>query len=391
MENNTRKLKGKKIKERLYRIIAMFFVITTVLLGVASGVKPDVKYSEEENRMLAEMPEFTKENILNKKVMNGLESYTSDQFILRDFWIKMKVQFDLLLGKREFNGVYLGKDEHLMQVPTAPDMKNVNANLKAMSQFAKRHPEVTMNALIAPNAAYVLKDWLPKGAPVRDQGKDLAYIQKHLPKSMGVIDVTKTLQQHAKEGMYYKTDHHWTTKAALYSFQKAAPQMGIEKPLEHYTKYLVTDSFSGTLASKSGYHKTEDQIEVYAPEGTEVQYLVNDTENREKRATVYDRKALRNKDKYEVFFGGNHAMVQITTANNTTKKLLVVKDSYANSFVPFLIPYYNEIVMVDPRYYYENIDTLINNKNITDVLFLYNMDTFLNDNSIEGVFKNEAE
>ena len=248
-----------------------------------------------------------------------------------------------------------------------------------------------MNALIAPNAAYVLKDWLPKGAPVRDQGKDLAYIQKHLPKSMGVIDVTKTLQQHAKEGMYYKTDHHWTTKAALYSFQKAAPQMGIEKPLEHYTKYLVTDSFSGTLASKSGYHKTEDQIEVYAPEGTEVQYLVNDTENREKRATVYDRKALRNKDKYEVFFGGNHAMVQITTANNTTKKLLVVKDSYANSFVPFLIPYYNEIVMVDPRYYYENIDTLINNKNITDVLFLYNMDTFLNDNSIEGVFKNEAE
>lgn len=391
MENNTRKLKGKKIKERLYRIIAMFFVITTVLLGVASGVKPDVKYSEEENRMLAEMPEFTKENILNKKVMNGLESYTSDQFILRDFWIKMKVQFDLLLGKREFNGVYLGKDEQLMQVPTAPDMKNVNANLKAMSQFAKRHPEVTMNALIAPNAAYVLKDWLPKGAPVRDQGKDLAYIQKHLPKSMGVIDVTKTLQQHAKEGMYYKTDHHWTTKAALYSFQKAAPQMGIEKPLEHYTKYLVTDSFSGTLASKSGYHKTEDQIEVYAPEGTEVQYLVNDTENREKRATVYDRKALRNKDKYEVFFGGNHAMVQITTANNTTKKLLVVKDSYANSFVPFLIPYYNEIVMVDPRYYYENIDTLINNKNITDVLFLYNMDTFLNDNSIEGVFKNEAE
>lgn len=391
MENNTRKLKGKRIKERLYRIIAMFFVITTVLLGVASGVKPDVKYSEEENRMLAEMPEFTKENILNKKVMNGLESYTSDQFILRDFWIKMKVQFDLLLGKREFNGVYLGKDEHLMQVPTAPDMKNVNANLKAMSQFAKRHPEVTMNALIAPNAAYVLKDWLPKGAPVRDQGKDLAYIQKHLPKSMGVIDVTKTLQQHAKEGMYYKTDHHWTTKAALYSFQKAAPQMGIEKPLEHYTKYLVTDSFSGTLASKSGYHKTEDQIEVYAPEGTEVQYLVNDTENREKRATVYDRKALRNKDKYEVFFGGNHAMVQITTANNTTKKLLVVKDSYANSFVPFLIPYYNEIVMVDPRYYYENIDTLINNKNITDVLFLYNMDTFLNDNSIEGVFKNEAE
>lgn len=391
MENNMKKRRTNRIRDRLYRILALFFVCIVLILAVASIIRPDVKYSEEENRILAEMPELTKESIMNKKFMNGLESYTSDQFILRDFWIKMKVQFDLLTGKREFNGVYLGKDKQLMQKPVDPDMKNVDDNLQAMASFANRHKEVTMNAMIVPNAAYVMKDRLPKGAPVRDQGKDMKYIRKHLPDQIGMIDVTKTLQQHAGEGMYYKTDHHWTSKAALHSFKVAAPQMGIENPIEHYTKYLVTDSFSGTLASKSGYHKTVDSIEVYAPEGTDVQYLVNDSENSERRPTLYEKKALSEKDKYQVFLGGNHAMVNISIANPTTRKLLIFKDSYANCFVPFLTPYYSEIIMVDPRYYYDNVDTLMKNKNVTDVLFLYNMDTFMNDNSINGVLGSDVE
>lgn len=385
MENNRRKQRKHKIREQLFKIMAVFFIIGILLLPIASLIKPDVKYSEEENRILSEFPELSKETIMNKKFMNGLESYTSDQFILRDFWIKMKVQTDLLMGKRELNGVYLGKDHYLMQIPSKPDMENVKANLDAINTFSTNHPEIQMNAMIVPNAVYVMKDYLPKGAPVRDQGQDLKEIQKQLVDTVGFIDVTKTLQQHVEEGMYYKTDHHWTSKASLYSFKAAAAQLGIENPIDHYTTYTVTDSFSGTLSSRSGYHKEEDQIEVYAPEGIEVQYLVRDSDQNEKRPTIYAKEALKEKDKYQVFFGGNHAMVEIATANNTTKRLLMFKDSYANSFVPFLLPYYSEIVMIDPRYYYDNIETVITNKNITDVLFLYNVDTFMTDNSIAGV------
>ena len=174
------------------------------------------------------------------------------------------------------------------------------------------------------------------------------------------------------------------------SFKAAAPQLGIEKPVSKYTTYTVTDSFSGTLASRSGYHKAEDVIEVYAPEGIELQYLVSDSDNGEKRPTVYDRNALKEKDKYQLFFGGNHAMVTISTTNDTTKKLVVFKDSYANCFVPFLLPYYNEIIMIDPRYYYDNVETLLKNKRVTDVLFLYNIDTFLADNSIAGVLGSDS-
>ena len=381
MENKTR-----KENRGLYQVIAILFVAGVLVLTASSILRPDVHFSEEENRVLAEVPRLSTETILNKKYMTGLESYTSDQFVMRDFWIKMKVRCDLLMGKRELNGVYLGKDKYLMQIPTQPDTQNVQTNLEAMNRFAQQHEGVQVNAMFIPNAVYVMKDYLPKGAPVRDQGKDLQNIQKQLSDKVQVIDVTKTLQQHAEEGMYYKTDHHWTSKAAFYSFKAAAPQLGIEQPVSKYTTYKVTDSFSGTLASRSGYHKVKDVIEVYAPEGIELQYLVSDSDNGEKRPTVYDRNALKEKDKYQLFFGGNHAMVTIST----TKKLVVFKDSYANCFVPFLLPYYNEIIMIDPRYYYDNVETLLKNKRVTDVLFLYNIDTFLADNSIAGVLGSDS-
>ena len=82
-------------------------------------------------------------------------------------------------------------------------------------------------------------------------------------------------------------------------------------------------------------------------------------------------------------------MVDIMTTNDKGRKLLIFKDSYANCFVPFLIPYYTEVVMIDPRYYYDNIQTMVVNKGITDVLFLYNMDTFLSDNSLADVLMGE--
>ncbi len=380
---------GRRRNRGLYRIMAFGFIGGVAILAIASILKPDTHFSEEENRILTEFPEFRKEKLVDKEYMDKLESYTSDQFILRDFWIKMKVQCDLILGKRELNGAYLGKEHYLMQIPSEPNWEQLEENLEGMNRFANRHEGMNINAMIVPNAVYVMRDYLPKGAPFQDQGKNMKKLQKKLSDKIGFIDVTKTLQQHVDEGMYYKTDHHWTSRAAFYSFKAAASQLGIENMVKDYTTYAVTDTFSGTLASRSGYHKTEDLIEVFAPEGVDLQYLVSDSDDGEKRPTVYDKEALKEKDKYQLFFGGNHARVDIVTTYNTTRKLVVFKDSYANCFVPFLLPYYSEIIMIDPRYYYENVETLIANKNITDVLFLYNMDTFMTDNSIAGVLGRE--
>lgn len=389
IEERRERHRWKLLSERLYKPMGWLIIGIVLLLNVAGMILPDRTFSEEENRVLAELPKLNGESIVNQDYMKGLESYTSDQFVLRDMWIRLKVQCDLLMGKREFNGVYLGKKKYLMQIPAEPDEKNVQENLDAINQFAARNSNQHISAMIVPNAAYVMQEDLPKGAPVRDQGKDMEKIKRQLAGRVECIDVTQTLQQHADETIYYKTDHHWTSKGAAYAFNAAAGQLKIEGAVTDYHIYTVTADFSGTLASRSGYHKTEDKIEVYEPEYVDFQYLVSDSDHEEKRPTVYDKSALDGKDKYQVFFGGNHATVDIETTIDTKRRLLVFKDSYANCFVPFLLPYYNEVIMVDPRYYYDNVQNLIDNKRITDVLFLYNMDTFLNDNSLADVLTGE--
>lgn len=389
MELKRGKERRRKENKNLNRGMAWCFAGMVLLLVAASIIQPDRKISDEENRVLTTFPKPGIENIKNKEYMTALEDYSSDQFILRDLWIRLKVRCDLLVGKREFNGVYLGKKKYLMQIPVGMDEKNTKENLEAMNRFRQKNSDLRMNALIVPNAAYIMKSYLPLGAPVRDQGEDMNYIKKQLSGGIGLIDITETLRKHVDEGIYYKTDHHWTSRGAAYGFNAAAKQLEIEGLVSDYKIYTVATDFSGTLASRSGYHKVKDTVEVYQPENVEYQYLVSDSDNEEKRPTIYDRKALEGKDKYQVFFGGNHAMVDIVTTNDNQRRLLVFKDSYANSFVPFLIPYYNEIIMIDARYYYENVNMLIENKGITDVLFLYNMDTFLNDNSLGDVLAGE--
>lgn len=384
-----RQQRKRKIRKWLCRTMAILFAGIVCVLAVVSLIKPDRKYSDEENRVLAGFPKLSAESLMDKDYMTGLEDYTSDQFVLRDLWIRLKVQADLLMGKREFNGVYLGKKKQLIQALANPDEENVKKNLEAINAFAAANEDANVNLMLVPNAAYVLEDYLPKGAPVRDQAKDLKSVQGMLSEDVGFINVTDTLKKHTDEGLYYKTDHHWTSRGAALGFEASAEALGIEHPLTDYDVYTVATDFSGTLASTSGYHKAKDTVEIYAPKDVEIQYLVSDSDNEEKRPTVYDRSALEKKDKYQVFFGGNHAMVDIVTANETQKRLLVFKDSYANCFIPFLLPYYNEIVMIDPRYYYDNVQNVVDNKGITDILFLYNADTFLTDNSLADVLASE--
>ena len=170
-----------------------------------------------------------------------------------------------------------------------------------------------------------------------------------------------------------------------------ASDLLIQNPAKEYEIYPVTDQFSGTLASKSGYRKAKDTIEIYVPVGVTNEYVVYYPDEQKKTASMYDSESLNQKDQYEVFFGGNHAVVEITTTCEESRCLLLFKDSYANAFVQFLTPYFREIIMIDPRYYYEDIENVISGRKVTDVLFLYNANTFFEDNSLADVLISGSE
>ena len=136
----------------------------------------------------------------------------------------------------------------------------------------------------------------------------------------------------------------------------------------------------------SGYETGyKEPVYIYLPEGDAPQVVVNYVEEQKKTASLYDSSMLEGRDKYGVFLGGNHPLIDIKTTADSTRRLLIFKDSYANCFIPFLTPYFREILVVDPRYYTGNLEELMEQNRLTDVLFLYNGNTFFQDRMLSGV------
>ncbi len=390
-----RRRREKIYRERTFKIyikITIIFLLFLLITCVFNIFSKDKEYSETENRMLAQKPEFSLDSLASGDFMTDMEDYVTDQFFLRDSWINLKLLEDMALGKRESNGVYIGKKSTLMEIPeNNPDEEAVSNNLEAIRDFALRHEDINSVMTLIPNAAYVCHQLLPANAPVRDQQADIDNALSVTGSALTFVDVTEVMTDHREEDIYYKTDHHWTSLGARYAFEALAGALGIENPALDYDIYPVTHSFSGTLASKSGYDKGADTIEIYVPQGVNTDCVVNYVDEQKKSASIYDSSALEQKDQYEVFFGGNHTRIDITTPLEENKNLLLFKDSYANCFVQFLVPYYRSITIIDPRYYYDDIDRLIRDNAITDVLFLYNVNTFMTDNSLADVLAETQE
>lgn len=365
--------------------LAKIFVVVLGVVILINFIKKDQSFSESENRMLSERPQLTWESLKSGKYMTEFESYVSDQFFMRNQWITLKLYEDKLMGKKESNGVYLGKKGYLIEKLEKPDWENIEKNVKSIAALGERHADIPVYMGLVPNAAYILDDKMPYGAPTRDQDADIAQILKYGDGKIRNIDISSVMKEHAGEEIYYKTDHHWTSLGAYYAFGRIAEEMKLENVASDYNVYTVATDFQGTLASKSGYHGSRDTVQVYEPKDQNTDCVVLYTEEGKKATSIYDSKCLEQKDKYTVFFGGNHARIDISTTQKERKNLLLFKDSYANCMVQFLLPYYQNIIVIDPRYFYDSIDNIIESYAITDILFLYNVNTFVTDNSIADV------
>lgn len=375
----------KKWRERSsFSRLGLLFLAVLFGFSVLNLLSRDRVFSEQENRMLEQLPKVRISGILDGKFMRSFENYQTDQFVFRDTWMQIRTASQRLIGKNESGGVYLGEGGQLYEKPVKWS-DQVWDNLDALKGFAERHPEVNRYFLLVPDAAAVMPEGLPPYAPVEKQWEQLSGIRSYLGGAFEEISVLETLREHREEYLYYRTDHHWTTLGAYYAFCKAEQVMGLETIGEPEFCELA-GNFEGTLSSKSGYRVPLDTISVYRPQEEE-RLAVTYVEEQEKKASLYASARLDTKDKYGVFLDGNHPVVEIRTMAESNRKLLLVKDSYANCFVPFLTGQFREIVLVDPRYYYGELEELMETHAFTDVLFLYNLNTFLEDNVLHFVLQ----
>lgn len=380
-----KKDRQRKVQEKLVGII---FILTLFLFLIINVIVPDREKSVQENRMLVTKPKFRLSSLISGDYDEKFEAYMDDQFVGRDMWRKLKVAVDRIGGSRLENGVYIGTNGQLLEQIEVADENHLAANIKAIKSFSESQSKIPVRMMLVPDAANVLNHSLPALAKPEDQTQMFSMVRKDLGDSVEWIDVSTELNKHKTEKIYYKTDHHWTTLGAFYAFQAAAPSLGIDGDLSgKYVSYAVSDSFNGMLASKSGVNLGEkEQIDIYVPTEEDTDLIVDYVDEGKRSTSLYDSSKLKEKDQYTVFLGGNSSLLDIRTVSTSTKRLLLVKDSFANSFIPFLTPYYREIVVVDPRYYSGTINDLMDSYRISEVLFLYSGNTFFKDNNISGVF-----
>lgn len=381
----------RKRRAKTANLIGKIFIILLFLIMIVNAAVPDRKESELENRSLEARPRLNISAFLTGDFMEQWEEYLSDQFVGRDVWRSLKVGIDRLGGAKKENGIYIGKDGQLMEEIKVPDEEQLDANAEAIRDFAEQYEDVPVTMILVPDAACILNDSLPAFAEVEDQRQMFSMVQRKLGDSVRWVDAVSILNDHKTEKLYYKTDHHWTSQGAFYVFRDAAQTLGIESDVtDKFVSYTVTDSFNGVLAASSGAGLDErEKIDIYVPAEGDDDVVVNYVDEGRKTTSLFDSSKLETRDKYGVFLGGNTSVADIRTVSTSQRRLLVVKDSFADCFIPFLAPYYREIVVVDPRYYSGTMDEIMEDYRITDALILYSGNTFFTDNNISGVFTGE--
>lgn len=358
------------------RFLTAFFCVFLGGLLLWHILLPDREKSETENRTLAQVPEFSWESLRDGSYTAAVEEYFADQFPLRDDWTGLKARTEQLIGKSEFNGVYLCGDTLISKVET-PDMELVEKNLRYIRRLAE-NTEIPVYLGLIPSAAEVWRDKLPKGAESWDQTELL---------EKSDIDFREALAAHVGEQVFYRTDHHWTTLGAYYGYTAVMEAFGrggeIPGPdaFEHRV-YPRSDQFQGTLYSQSGVHWLyPDTIEFWAEDtGLSVTSWRN---GEPEEASLYELSHLDSKDKYSAFLGGNQPLCVIKNESlPVSGKLLLIRDSYSDALAPFLAQSFSEVHLLDLRYYRDSAARYAEENGIDSICVLYSVQNFISDRNL---------
>lgn len=374
------------MKEFMKKTEAVVFLALLFILPLLTLFSHKESFSELENRTLQSKPDFSFDSWFDKSFMEEFDSYVSDHFTGRPAWIKMKLKAELALGRKEINGIYIS-DVRLIERTPEPDYETMDKSIEAINSLAAS-VDTPVYVMIAPTSAGIYTDLIPKNAPQLDQHSVIEYVYKNLDSRVSTVNIYDILNASREDYIYYRSDHHWTSLGAYYAYSTAISKLGFSAvPFSRYDIEHVSNDFLGTYYSKTLYDKVQpDTIDIYTSKEGEkvVSCTVSNAVEEKSYDSIYFREFLDVKDKYSIYLGTNQPCIKIKTNLQSDKKILIFKDSYANSFVPFLTQHYNEITVLDMRYI-NNFRDYADPEDYTHILFLYNSTTFSSDDNIKKI------
>lgn len=352
------------------KLIISFFCVLLAVCTLAGLFIPDKYYSEREKRTLAQKPAFTAADFFSGKFGGKLETYLADQVPLCDKWITLKAYLELGIGKHESGGVYICKDNYLMDKFTSYSQKQLAANAEALAELQKKLAEkgISVSTMLVPVTAHVLSDKLPACAPDADYASILNVLNDA---GVSVTDIISILAAHSDEAIYYRTDHHWTSLGAYYAY---CAWRDTEPAADEWTKEALCNNFHGTTWNKVPLPSdpAEEITAWYKHANRRVSYNNGEYET----DSIYERKYLNGSDQYAAFLNSNQAQTVIQ-GSGEEGKLLLIKDSYGNTFAQFPVEDYAEVHVIDLRFFRDDIVEYAKANGITDAFILYGAQNFV--------------
>lgn len=371
--------------KRWYQIYFGIAAAILLLFGLMIFVMPERDFSENENRSLTVLPEFHWKDFWSGVYQPELEAAVDDQTTGRDRFTALASQCQRLIGYRDVGGAYLASDDTLISKTTMDDIEQFRymENLRYVEYLAEEYPD-QLSLMLVPSAGNIFSDRLPAYAPFYEAGP-MYKAARVVCREAQVLDLRKALQlqrelleeEEWNTSVYFRTDHHWTLPGA-YQGYAAYMKAQNREPREYaaFEPEMVSEEFYGTLYSKVLDQSIKADVMYAASQVGDIKSVVCDGEERD---DIYDKEKLAAKDKYAYFFGGNYGELRIRMKTKSDQKLLVFKDSFANSMIPFLLQDYREVVMIDLRYYRQSVAELLEEEGDAEILVLYEMSNFATD------------
>ena len=363
----------KHKKENLVLTVAFCGLLGAMLLGYL--FLPKLDFSQLEKRYLAEKPKVSWTNIASGSFGSEAESYMADHIPGRDFLVGLYSYYSRLTQGEASQDIYVTSTGALVESPVNENTTATDKNMLYIQEFAETVGQ-SVDFVLIPSAGWAGRDTL-RGLcdPYRD-AEIIAGIYARAGSHVNTLDMTHIFENRPE--LYYRTDHHWTSRGAYLAAKAYLEGQGRTIADEDSFEKETVDSFYGSTYSRSGLWLTKpDSMELWHGSKS----IRVETGNGIHEGPFYMQR-LQELDKYTVFLDGNHAKVTLTNPDAPKGKLLVIRDSYANCLGSFLAEGYETVVLVDLRYYKEPLSQLCAQEGFDQILICYSIGNFLTDTNL---------
>ena len=355
-------------------LVACFF-LWTAFAALWVICARDRVYSENEKRYLSTAPQVNWDSVMSGKFSGDVEDWLNDQFPARETWAGINARFEQATGLNGNSGVYLLRDGSLVRTPARDDVRVTAMAAGKVSAFAEA-AGVPVRFMLVPSAGYMREDDLPAAHFGYPDGEIMDRVRGQLSEKVEWIDLRDALAARMNEKLYFSTDHHWTSLGAYVGYEAYCAAAGLTARSQSEYAVETAQDFKGTNWSTAClWDLPGEEIEMWVEPGLTVTTRIPETQA--ERDGMLFRERLDEMDKYTVFLDGNHALTTIDNPDSEGGVLLIVKDSYAHVFAPFLAGHYKRIILVDMRYYHAPLTDLCREEGVTDALVLYSVGTFV--------------